>query len=321
VQSQFLAAQTLLQQRLSQCAANSAQPQCASVNGREAQANALLQSAQQFATDVGGIYGTPSGTGAAFVPAAGSAAQTAIAGRVAAFNASFQDFLGSTASFVTTIPVAAGGPAGVSDLQRYLTQDLGRDSIVLREKVYAGDWELGAKFRAIDLPATDTRRMAMQLALAAGLRFPTGTRHSGSGVADLRTGTGKLALNSRAIMDARFARLGLLAAADVSIALGDADSLASPDSRWTEFLVAPRWHVSEPFAVHAAYSLRSADVSGGDQLLGGGVSFTTLGLWGGGALPMEMRYTHLEAISGDAGRPRFFRDQLELRLYFRLLKR
>jgi hypothetical protein len=33
-----------------------------------------------------------------------------------------------------------------------------------------------------------------------------------------------------------------------------------------------------------------------------------------------MRFTHLQAITGDPGRPQFFRDQLELRIYYRLLK-
>lgn len=323
VQSQFLSARTLLEDRLTQCAANASQPQCASVNGRESQASALLQAAQQFASDVAEIYGTSTTTGAAFVPASGSTAQTAIEQRVSLFNTQFQDFLGSSGSFVTTIPVAAGGPAGVSELQRYLTEDLGRDSVAFQEKVFIGDWELGAKYRAIDIPATETRRLAMQLALAGVLRFPSGTRHSPGEIVDLRTGTGATTVATRAILNAKYARLGLLASADLAVALGDVDSLrgVASDSRWTEVHLAPRWHLSEPFAIHGAYSLRSANESGGDQLAGIGVTFTTIERWDRSRLPIEMRYTHLEAITGDAGRPRFFRDQIELRLYYRLLKR
>ena len=58
----------------------------------------------------------------------------------------------------------------------------------------------------------------------------------------------------------------------------------------------------------------------GDQLIGGGVTYSTLSAYENRriALPLEMRFTHLEAVSGDAGRPKFFRDQLEVRVYFRL---
>ena len=66
--------------------------------------------------------------------------------------------------------------------------------------------------------------------------------------------------------------------------------------------------------------MRSTDKLGVDQLVGGGVSYSTLSAYRAGAraLPMEMRFTHLEAVSGDANRPKFFRDQLEMRIYFRL---
>ena len=53
--------------------------------------------------------------------------------------------------------------------------------------------------------------------------------------------------------------------------------------------------------------------------MGGGVSYSTLSSYRGtGPLPIEMRFTHLEAITGDAGRLKFFRDQLEVRIYYRL---
>jgi len=74
--------------------------------------------------------------------------------------------------------------------------------------------------------------------------------------------------------------------------------------------------------LQAAYSLRSTDKNGGDQLVGGGVTYSTLSAYRsgarGGGLPLEMRFTHLEAVSGDSNRPKFFRDQLEMRIYFRL---
>ena len=81
---------------------------------------------------------------------------------------------------------------------------------------------------------------------------------------------------------------------------------------------APRLYLSPPLSIHGAYSIRQTE-SAGDQLVGGGVTYSTLaGFKGSGPLPIEMRFTHLEAIKGDVGRPKFFRDQIEVRLYRRL---
>ena len=34
--------------------------------------------------------------------------------------------------------------------------------------------------------------------------------------------------------------------------------------------------------------------------------------------PIEVIYRHLETITGDAGAPKIFRDQIQLRLYYRI---
>jgi len=36
--------------------------------------------------------------------------------------------------------------------------------------------------------------------------------------------------------------------------------------------------------------------------------------------PIEVSYHHLEALSGDAGTPKYYRDIIQLRLYYRLLR-
>ena len=36
--------------------------------------------------------------------------------------------------------------------------------------------------------------------------------------------------------------------------------------------------------------------------------------------PIEVSYRHLETLSGDAGTPKLFRDMIQLRLYYRLLR-
>ena len=320
VQTQFASAATQLQNLLTTCQANPGAAGCAAVNGRETQAQALIQSSQSFASTVESLYGGSSSDGSAFVPLAGSTSQSAIETRVSDFNTQYRDFLSSGSNVITATPRGAGGIASVSQFQNYLTDDLGRDSIVSQERLLTGDIEFGAKFLAINRPRTDQNRTGLVVAVASSLRLPTGSRKSVTEAADLRIGGGSLVIDSRAIADVRAGRVGLLAAGHFVTSLQDVDTVgaAERDSRWTEIHLAPRWHLSEPFSIHLAYSMRSADKSGGDQLIGGGVSFLR---GGSNQSPVEMRFTHLETISGEAGRPKFFREQLELRIYFRLLGR
>ena len=320
VQEQFANAITQLQSRLTSCQSNPGGPGCPALLARQSEAQQLIQTSQGFATDIAAVYGTATTQGAAFVPLGSSPAQTAIAARISTFNDQFKDLLATSANLLTQIPVAANGPAGVGDLQRYLTQDLGRDSIAPSERVLVGDVEIGARFGALDMRH---ERLRLQLAVAGGVRLATGSRQYKGELVDLSTGGGLIVASGRAILDARSGRVGLLASASFasSVKAVDTVNLAARAERWTEVSLAPRWHFSDPFFVHAAYSLRSTDKEGGDQLVGGGVSVSRIADFISGPLPIEMRFTHLQAISGDPGRPKFFRDQLELRLYYRLLKR
>jgi hypothetical protein len=320
VQAQFASAISQLQNRLSSCQLNPAGPGCAAIAGRETEAQTLIQVSQTFAADIAAVYGTSTTTGSAFVPLGASPAQTAIAARISTFNDLFKQLLSTSTNLLTQSPAGALGPAGVVELQRYLTQELGRDSLVTSERVLVGDVEIGARFGALDVRR---ERLRMQLAIAGGVRLATGSRQYKSELADLSTGGGMIVANGRALLDANSGRVGLLASAAFasSVKAVDTVNLAARAERWTEINLAPRWHFSDPFSVHAVYSLRSTDKEGGDQLVGGGVSISRISDFTGGPLPIEMRFTHLQAITGDPGRPKFFRDQLELRLYYRLLKR
>jgi hypothetical protein len=321
VQAEFMNAQQQLQARLTFCQmpANQSSPGCPAVI---AQAPQLLQSSQSFASDVFQLYGGNGGAGMAFVPVSQSSAQLDIAARVTTFNAQYKTLLGTSVDLLVAIPRAAGGPAGSADFQGYITQDLARDSLAFQERIGIGDIEVGFRALLVDAPKVAKRRTGVRVALASALRLPTGSRQSPSDLVDLRLGEASVIVDSRAILDARAGRLGLLAtgAFATSVRSNDTTNAATRDSRWTELQVSPRWHLSEPFAVHGAYSFRSSDKHGGDQVVGGGVSFSTLSSYrrGGKDLPLEMRFTHLEAITGDAGRPKFFRDQIEVRIYFRL---
>jgi hypothetical protein len=255
----------------------------------------------------------------AFVPVAQSDAQKAVAQRVADFNAQYRDLLSTTATLIQAVPAAAFGPAGSADFQRYFAGEAGGDSLNVQERVGFGDVELGFKWRALDRRPTPGRVAGIQLAIAGNVRLPTGSRLSPSEIADLSLGSGSVILETRVISDAQIGRFGLMAASDFAMRTDrDTARLKGPDARWVDVMVQPRWQLSKPLAIHGAYAIRYTE-STGDQLLGGGVSFSTLSSYAGtGPMPIEMRFTHLEAVKGDAGRPKFFRDQIELRLYFRL---
>lgn len=319
LQVQFSGAISQLQTRLTNCQANPGAAGCPALLGRQAEAQALIASATTYAADVAAIYGSPSNQGSAFVPLVTSPAQAAIAARVPAFNAQFQDLLGTTTNLLTQTPQGAAGPAGTSDIQRFLNEDLGRDSIAIAERALVGDVEVGARYAAVDMKRAELR---LRVALLGSVRLATGSRQSTGELADLSTGGGMIVASGRGVLDARKGRVGLLASAAFASNVRSVDTvnLANRAERWTEIDLAPRWHLSEPFSIHGAYSLRTTDKEGGDQLVGGGVSISRINDFTGGPLPIEMRFTHLQAITGDPGRPQFFRDQLELRIYYRLLK-
>lgn len=320
LQIQFESAISQLQARLSNCQSNPGAPGCAALQGREAEAQALIAASTAFAADIAALYGSATSPGMAFVPLATSAAHLAIVARRSAFNDRYKDLLGTTSDLLTSNPFAANGPAGIGDFQRYLTTELARDSLVNSERVLVGDMEVGARYAAVDMRR---ERLRMQLVLGGSVRFATGSRQYKGELVDLSTGGGMIVTTGRGVVDAKAGRLGLLASASFAsnVRAVDTVNLATRAERWTEINLAPRWHFSDPFSVHAAWSMRSTDKEGGDQLVGGGVSISRISDFTGGPLPIEMRFTHLQAITGDPGRPKLFRDQLELRIYYRLLKR
>jgi hypothetical protein len=329
VQAQLTDAALQLQTRLNACQADPSGPGCTTLLARQAEAQALIASTQAFALQLEGLYGSADSDGQAFVPIAQSDAQVAIDARIAQFNAQYRDLLTASADLLTARPSAAGGPAGVADLQRYFAAEGLRDSVVTQERFGVGDVEVGLRFQVLQRTPSELSPLGLQLSIVSALRLGTGSDESPSEVADLRLGSGDDRVDTRAILDATYGRFGILAAARYETSITSMDPAADPDAAAppapitdrsvVEVSVAPRWHLSAPLAFHAAYALRSADVAGSDQLVGGGVSFSGFRQTREGRIPsMEMRFTHLEAITGDAGRPRFFRDQIELRIYYRL---
>ena len=325
LQTQFAGAANQLQDRLASCRASGGAG-CPELLAQEAEALALIASSQEFASAVGALYGTATSEGMAFVPRADSPVQADIAFRVADFNTRYRDLLASGSDVLTAVPVGAGGPAGLAELQDYLTRELDGDSLATEERSGIGDNELGVKLLLLDRNADSTRRVGMRATAAAIVRLATGSRQSPSPITDLRLGDGLNLMESRVALDVHAGRFGVLAVGDAAFGLKEEDLGApagaasgnEPDSRWFGLHVAPRVHLSPPFAVHGAWTLRTANVSGSQSTAGGGVSYSTMQRYraAGGPLPLEMRFTHLESLSGPPGFPKFMRDQIEVRIYF-----
>ena len=322
VQSQFATAATQLQSRIASCQADPSAPGCAAVL---ANGPSLLSESQTFATQVSLLYGSLTETGAAFVPRSQSAEQVAVAGRVSDFNSRYFALLGN--NVISAVPVGAAGPAGVDQFESFVVDDVRGDSLRGQERLGIGDVEVGFKLRVLDRPISQTRRVGIQLAVAADVRLPTASLEAANEVVDMRLGEGDPVVDVRAVMDARVRRFGLLAVGHQSFRFGeDAPPISNsgviiPNSTtWSELDLAPRWYVSEALSIHGAYSYRRSDVSFG-ELVGGGVTYSAFAARRrGNAPPMEMRFTHLQATRGDGGRPKFFREQLEVRVYIRVLR-
>lgn len=108
--------------------------------------------------------------------------------------------------------------------------------------------------------------------------------------------------------------------------------------------VIPRYFISDWLAFEGEYGFErtgAATISGGTespcsscialansvlptevtvQRAGAGVRYSTVDafLRGRARYPIEVSYRHLETITGDAGAPKLFRDQIQLRIYYRI---
>jgi len=326
VQAQFGAAAGQLQNALATCTASPSSPGCPALLARQAEAQALITNSQSFAATVEDLYGSASSDGEAFVPRSSSPAQSAIASRVSAFNDQYKDLLATSTDLITAVPGAAAGPAGSANIITYL-YDLSRDSLTNAVLLGVGDVEAGFRWLALDRAGPNGDR-GVRAVIASSWRFPSGSRQAPPGVADLRIGDGLGALTARGLLDVAYGRLGLLAAASAEVVLGASPDTAgvplvvgytrAPD-RWRRSLAAePRWQLTSALAVHGSYAVHGSERSAAHQLAGGGVSFTTVSRYRSGMrpLPMEMRFSHLQAVQGDAGAPRITRDQLEVRIYY-----
>ena len=160
--AQFASAAVQLNQAIAACAAAPAGPGCARINGNAAATRALIANADTYASGLAQVYGGRGGRGYLFVPIAGTAAQTAIEARVAAFKAQYAAY-GITA-ITGSGPFAAQTPLTAFDMQTVLTDStFGINARPLATSITRGigDVEFGLKINVWDsFHGSDSARFA-----------------------------------------------------------------------------------------------------------------------------------------------------------------
>jgi hypothetical protein len=210
--AQFDSAAAQLTQRLVFCAANAAAAGCGTVNVNSAAARSLIQNANGFATGVAQLYGGRNGgKGSLFVPIAGTAAQSAIEARVAAYKALYATF--GTGAITGNGPFAAQAPPTVTDIQRLFTDPIfGISAQPLATTVDRGigDIDVTVKLKLIDTFGGDVRNsftprgFNWRQSIGGVYRLGTGTLDAPDNFTDLGTGQHQKDIELRSFTDLLF---------------------------------------------------------------------------------------------------------------------
>jgi hypothetical protein len=376
--AQFTADSTSLKNALDNCAANPAGSGCAQLNSMNTngQAQALIVVAQRFARGVNSIYTT-----SPFVPIAGTDAQLALEGRVAAFKTAYAAYAAyGVAPITSTGPFASQTRLTLLDARKILSDSafgIVADPLTSTTRSHFGDIDIGGKFSVYDSfgGATPARMsphgLNFRTAIGGIFRLPTGQIESPDNFIDVGTGRGAKAVEGRWFSDllvgshfwqSFVVRYNKPFADDQQMRITDLpDEVFPPLYRRQmvhrqlgaalEFETTPRIVVNDFFSISGQYVYRHkaqdhytgtftvpAVMTGiGDITLdastldletetwehraGGGVSFSNLYSvsQGKATVPFEVTYLHWQTVRGAGGnQPKFFTDQVQLRLYLRL---
>ncbi|MHB2032577.1 MAG: hypothetical protein ACYCVE_04295 [Gemmatimonadaceae bacterium] len=373
VVAQLLTATTSLEATLQSCQANpAANPNCGVILSRSQDVTSLLQSATQFGSTFGAVYGASAQQrGAAVVPVTGSTADLAIRTRLTQLDSSFRAFLGA-GPLITSTPAAAGAVVGSGDLQALLQQPgvAGIDSLSSVIRIGMGDLELSSTVMLLDgfadsSAAARARTWHARATITGTYRLPTGQLASASNPLDIATGRGTSAAAARLATYVQHGpRLGLAVNAEFTQPFGQTKTGAFPLAYGAPFPpstsdaypykpgavlaveVAPRWQVTDLLGVYGTYDyLHVAANDYGSRVTGAasdaatpvavfdgvtsapgtmhaagfGVTFSTVTEYerGKAKLPIDISFTHVEALRGAQRMPKTFRDQIQIRLYYR----
>ena len=316
-----------------------------------AQANQALGQDTLFSAAVQYLYGTTT-QASPFAPLA--AAQTAVVTQLIGLQNTINAVLGSNFTFGS--PAGANAPAALFELQKLATANPGIafDSLGSPDRIGIGDVELSALFKLLDGFADTTGGLRLRGALRGVLRLGTGRPPSGTVPFEVGTGTGQTSADGGAIFDVNLGRVTTTLAGQYTKYFTSARVARLPNSDYALFPLdvpvagtwregdaiqveaMPRIQLTDYFIFHGAYALRhqaasrytSPDISAPplfeastEQRVGGGFAYSTIARYARGqrTLPLEIIFTHLETITATGGlTPKYHRDQIELRIYYRL---
>ena len=180
--AQFTNAAVLLNLAISRCAATPSGNGCAQLNANPAAPRALIINADSYAAGLAQVYGGRGTAGNLFVPIAGTAAQSAIEAKVAAYRAMYAAY--GISAITATGPLGAQAPLTAADMQTILTDStFGVNAKPLATSVTRGigDIEVGMKVNLFDsFHGSDSARLSPR-----GLNW----RQSVGGIYRLGTGT------------------------------------------------------------------------------------------------------------------------------------
>jgi hypothetical protein len=280
---QLRSSATMLQSLLTGCKADPMMSGCASIVGKEAAAEALIQSSTIFAMGVETLYGTGAEhPGQVFVPLTGTTADKEIGARVARFDTLYRSFLAGASITNTLSP--AEGPAALRQLQSLVSSDvlgIGRDTLSSTDRTSIGDIAIGAAFQLLNSFGDSAASSQIRVMLNGAVRLGTGQPPASNKLFDIGTGTGQLGIEAGAAADVRLGRRFMLTGVgSYTMQLGSVDvaRVANPANAaypltWQgsgtysagnvlSLLAMPRYRFAPGFSLHGLYELRRV---GADQ--------------------------------------------------------
>ena len=320
-----------------------------------ATANAALSKTIAFEAAIQTLYGT-SPQASSFAPFA--AAQQQVLAQLAALAATISNLLGSSVDLGT--PYAAQAPAANLQLQQLVTAKSGPayDSLGSPTRLSIGNVEIATLFKLLD-GFHDTTGVRMRATLRGVLSIATPLQLvSGTVPYEVGIGTGQTNVDGGAIVDIGLGRRFMTTlAGQYTVYLTSAQIPRMPNSDYSLFPMdsevagtwregnaiqaeaMPRFLLTDYFTIHGAYTIRhqaaskytSPDVAeppmiaaSTEQRIGWGFGYSTVARYARSVsvVPLEVFYTHLQTITASGGlTPRYSRDQIEFRIYYRLPRR
>lgn len=210
----YASAAANLAARRDACQANAgAHPECPTILAELADVNTLTARTSDFAQGLLTLFGATVVRGLRYVPFAGSAADTALLGRVDSIRAALTRYGVNDVTPTTGLPATAQVPLGAADLQRLVTDSIdgfGARRLNDAGLTQVGDVHVSALIRLHDSFARPGRsrfsadaRGWRQSLLVAG-RIGTSHRERPDAFLDQGTGSGTSAVTVRSITDLVF---------------------------------------------------------------------------------------------------------------------